>query len=247
MHHDKIITPNSSLTIATIIVTTIILFILLRFFRSYFHLLPKKEKTREWIKKWTFFIELIIWLIYFAIITPIIYQTNTAFVIFYIIIVSCIILIYSYYFFRDYIAGIIFKLNYRIQIDDIIKIDNTIGRVRRLNSQHIVIESANNEIIYIPYSKIKNNFISKISTNEQSSICSFQISINSSEYNYNTLSAIKRFILTFPLVSTQSEPILNFIKAENSKTIIDISFISLDENKNEIIIESVKNKFEKSY
>ena len=234
---------NLTQTIIIIIVVTLILLLILRLLKYIFPLLPRKERTREWIKKNFVYTESIIWMIYIAIIIPYLHKTNIIFEIIAVSIILIAIILIGYYFGRDFFAGIVFKCAYKIKEGDFIQYKDTVGKVKKLGMQNIEMESDDNRLIFIPYTSAKRGILSKIFNNEQSLTCTFSFTINSPTVSKETISSIKTYLLSHPSVSTQYEPIIKFNQDEKMNTLVTVSFTTLDESMDDTIIENVKNKF----
>ena len=129
---------NLTQTIIIIIVVTLILLLILRLLKYIFPLLPRKERTREWIKKNFVYAESFIWMIYLAIIIPYLHNTNIIFEIIAVSIILIVILLIGYYFGRDFFAGIVFKFAYKIKEGDFIQYKDTVGKVKKLGMQIVV-------------------------------------------------------------------------------------------------------------
>ena len=119
---------NLTQTIIIIIVVTLILLLILKLLKYIFPLLPRKERTREWIKKNFVYAESIIWMIYIAIIIPYLHKTNIIFEIVAVSIILIVIILIGYYFGRDLFAGIVFKFAYKIKEGDFIQYNDTVGK-----------------------------------------------------------------------------------------------------------------------
>lgn len=237
--------PNitQSTTIIFIILMSLALWAVMRIIKKYIPLLPRKEKTRELLRKQTTAFEIIIWLIYLSIIGPHLSDSNNIFNIIFLTTIICLIIIVSFLFLRDYFAGVIFRNNYNIEENDLIKYNDIIGRIKKIGLINVEIETTNNEIIYIPFYKIRNGIISKISDNEQNHNRSFSFIINSGNLSKDISSNITKMLLSFPTVSTQKLPNVNINHDINSQVIINVTFTSLDDNFDDEIIETIKNKF----
>lgn len=222
---------------------TLALWAIMRMIKKYIPLLPRKEKTRELLRKQTTAFEIVIWLIYLSIIGPHLNDANNTFNIIFLTTIICLIIIISLLFLKDYFAGIIFRNNYNIEENDIIKYNDTIGRIKKIGIINIEIETTNNETVYIPFYKIRNGIISKVSDNEQNHTRSFSFIISSGNLNKDISSSITKTLLSFPTVSTQKLPNVNINHDINSQIIINVTFTSLDDNFDDEIIETIKNKF----
>ncbi|MDL2240086.1 mechanosensitive ion channel [Bacteroidales bacterium OttesenSCG-928-K22] len=240
MNTEEFLSINSS-SIIILILEAILLFFVLRMAVKFLPLLPKKEKIRRLLKKHTQIIEIVVWIIFLIhVITKIsnIYIQYTI-----IAALACIILCFLWYYLKDRIIGIIFKTNYNIDIDDYITLNEISGRIKGIKGKYIEVESKNGDIYFINYSDLNKGIFSKQADTEQSSIFSFTIKISTDNYNANKLAEIKKYILTFPSVSTKKAPNIKVAHTNNKHVELTISFISLDEERNDAVMEAVRGKF----
>ncbi|MDD4142044.1 MAG: mechanosensitive ion channel [Bacteroidales bacterium] len=240
MNPETIITDKSS-ALWLIGIAAIILFFILRLLRKYLPLLPKREKIRRVLKKQIQAIEIIIWALFAFYAIPK-FSDNIPLLIIVLCIVLSFVIFYAWFYIKEYVAGITFRGDVDIKIGDTITFNGITGKIKKLSNQHVEIET-DNEIFYFPYSQILKGTYSKYCNSEQSHICNFTLSLNPAMYDTDTIFEIRKYLLTFPSVATTMEPDIKCVKNEKGFVSLNISFISLDEERNEIIIQHVKEKF----
>jgi len=76
----------------------------------------------------------------------------------YKIVIGCITItlfgLFSWFVLRDYFIGILVKIDNDLKINELIKINNVFGRIRKMSFLSLLFENANKEIQIIPYRKI---------------------------------------------------------------------------------------------
>jgi small-conductance mechanosensitive channel len=243
MKEDLLNTTNAGVNVIVLLILAALLFLLLRLIRRYLPILPKKEKNRALLRKQTQIIEIAVWVLFICFVIPELTQRNVVFLLLVIFLLIGFIVFYHAYYVKDYVAGVVFRMGHHIDIDDVVTFAGIIGRVKKFNNQNIEIETNSGEIYYIPYSQIKKGIISKLSNTEQSYMFTFTLRMNVADCDVNKVAEIKQYLLTFPSVSTAKPPIVKYAKLEKGVVSLEVSFISLDDERNDIIVESVRNKF----
>ncbi|MDR2084898.1 MAG: mechanosensitive ion channel [Bacteroidales bacterium] len=242
MNTEEFLNITSS-SIVLLIIEALALFIILKLIRKFLPLLPKKEKFRKLLRKHTQIFEIIAWVLFLI---HVINKLNNKHLVTQIIIISLLaaaILYFLWFYFRDYINGLIFRTNYNIYLDDYITVNNVSGRVKSFKNKYIELESKNGDIFYVNYSNLMKGVISRRADTEQSSVFSFSIKIFSENYSVNKISEIKKYLLTFPSVSTNKAPVIKVANNTDKHIELNISFVSLDEERNDIVMEAVRDKF----
>ena len=240
MNTDKLLSISSS-HILVLILEALAIYVILRLLRKYSPLLPKKEKFRKLLKQRIHLFEIIVWLLFFIHLINNLYSVPKIII---QSIVAGIVLGFLWFYFKDYLVGVIFRINYNIEVDDFVTINNISGRVKNFKSKYIEIETSNGEIFFINYSDVNKSVISKKLDTEQSAVFSFTIKILSDNYTQNKISEIKKYALTFPSVSTQRAPNVRVTQNNGEYIELKISFVSLDEERNDIVMEAIREKFD---
>ncbi len=139
---------------------------------------------------------------------------------YYNIIVIGIIIIFigffSWFLFRDLIAGYIFRIqnNFRSGIE--IQLGETSGRLIEMRATHIIIETSEGKTVKIPYSRISSEIVSEQPAESitEDSVLTLQVTNNKSLPE--TEEKIRKALLNSPWRLLHREPVIK-LKTQNEK------------------------------
>ena len=226
--------------------SAVALYLLLFMLTKYLPLLVKNDRRRQWVKKQFVILEIIVWALYVAVMLPVLYRHEQILAIPVTIIITCIIIIWAYYYLRDFISGLIFRMNNHIRKGEYVKTNDIVGIIRKINSLNVEIESMDNRKYIIPYSKINTEVFCRLNDEDYGMTCAFEFKILTDNITPDTLNRMRAFLLSFPAVSTRYEPTIKLKQDDDSTfTVASVTFMSLDKNDNDLIITQLKNNFEK--
>ncbi|MFN8255193.1 MAG: mechanosensitive ion channel [Bacteroidales bacterium] len=125
----------------------------------------------------------------------------------------------SWFILRDYIAGLIIKLENAHQKGEVIKSGDYKGKIIALCSRHIEIEDEDSGIVKIPYSKLFISRPFKLETTNHSSREIVFLEIPNPEDKSELLESIQKFANLLPWTNNKDNTEVS-IEKENNKTII---------------------------
>ncbi len=139
-------------------------------------------------------------------------------------IIIVILLIIGYYVIRDFVAGLILKTEYRLKKGNIIKIEDTTGKITKLSYLSFDIETYNHEKVKIPYSKISGKKITV--PNPAESLKKFELNISVSKIKdlLTTKKQIKTKLLNSPWTAVSEQAVIK-LKNETLKTYEFVIFV----------------------
>ncbi|OQX97002.1 MAG: hypothetical protein B6I24_10150 [Bacteroidetes bacterium 4572_128] len=220
------------------------LFALFKGIRILLSFLPINKKKLQRLKNYLPAIHLLFWIIYIVFGIEFLLDTNYFYPlgIFFMAIIMAIW--FSWFAVKDFIAGLIFKMEGDFFLNEIIKLEKYEGKILDFGYRNLKIETETNEIIYIPYSiclnkiVIKPNLLKNIATHNLTIKVKNEISVS------DKIKEIKLSILTLPWVSIKKSPKIKMLKKLENFTIFEL-IIFVHEKKYFYKIESfLKKKFE---
>ena len=238
------ITQFSNIAIYKFLFLVLIIFIFFRVIRFFIPFIVKIKK-REKINKIVLIIEIVSWLIYLFWAIQYFLIKNQLFAIgmFVVLIISLLWLIW--FFIRDYIAGISFRMNKNISLNKHIQINDIAGRITAFQNKYLEIETIKNEKIYIPYLKLSKEIyrISEFIEKEADFNNNFRILVSKKENIKDTINKIRTNIIQLPWNSINKEPKIIPITEEKNGIMLDITVFSIDEE----YLFKMKNHIIKNY
>ena len=189
--------------------------------------------------------ELIVWIAYALWVTGKFFGNWNEYRLISLAIIFIPILLISWYFLRDFIAGIVLKAEKPFTINQLIKTQNFEGTIKKIGSRSIEIESKSGEISRVPYSRLTNK-IYRIQPPE-ASIRSHELllQISPSLKIEETKKKLITELLLLPQVSVNHTPKINIVKEEKDYSIYRISYHTSDQTHAALVNQYLKNKFEK--
>ncbi len=136
---------------------------------------------------------------------------------------------YSRFALRDYIAGLVFKVENRFAPNDIIEVDGQKGKITDFHYRNLEIENENGKMILIPYSMLLGIISSPQNISETILNFSFELNITS-EHPYEKMrDLLKKYILSLPWTVLKNEPKIQLIEQNGNNYRVKITLYSFDE------------------
>jgi len=155
-----------------------------------------------------------------------------------------LILLFSWYAFRDIVSGVVWKTNKRFKVNDSIKVGEFQGKIKEFHHRNLEIITENEESILIPYTKILQTIIIKSNPTEMILSYSFGITTNKDKPSNEIIQDIRFEILNLPWSSAKTEPKIKPIKEDKTSYAFDITIYSMDKDYFYKIENIIKGKFE---
>ncbi len=189
--------------------------------------------------------ELIVWIAYALWVTRKLLGNWNEYRLISMAIIFIPILLISWYFLRDFMAGIVLKAEKPFTISQLIKTRNFEGTIKKIGSRSIEIESKQGQISRVPFSRLTNKIYS-IQTPE-ASIRSHELllQISSSIKIEETKKKLITELFLLPQVSVNHTPKINIVKEGKSHITYRISYHTSDQTHAALVNQYLKNKFEK--
>lgn len=150
---------------------------------------------------------------------------------------------FSWFAFRDIIAGVVWKANKKFKLQDTIKVGEFQGKIQAFHHRNLEIMNDNEESIIIPYTKILNSQIIKTNPTEMILSFSFKLETTNEIGSGELIQKIRYEILNLPWSSVKTEPKIKALKEEKDRYVFDINVYSMDKDYFYKIENHIKKKF----
>ena len=203
-------------------------------------------KKKQVLLKYLPLTEAVFWIVYLILsINYFINKGGSIHAVWIICILLILLLFFSWFAFRDIIAGIIWKSNKKLKLYDSIQIDDMQGKIQDFHHRNLEILTENEETIFIPYTKILNTSIIKSNPTEMILSYSFTLITDKEKSSIELMQDIRIEILNLPWSSVKTEPKIKPVK-ENANTYeFDINIFSMDKDYFYKIENHIKSVFGK--
>jgi len=179
--------------------------------------LIQNRKARSSAKRYFPIITSFIWLIYFI-------RVGYIFIKPYPLVgigVVLILLLGFWRFIKDFIAGLVFRVQDNYRTNQRIQLKNNAGVIVELLNTHVKLEADDGELIFVPYSEFANQIVHKPSTQERLKQFSFKLDVGTDV----DIDKLNRIALSCPWIVTDRMP--RIVHNEDDKELI-ISGYTLD-------------------
>jgi len=137
---------------------------------------------------------------------------------------------YSRFALRDYIAGLVFKVENSFSLNEIIEVEGQKGIIKKFHYRNLEIENENGEMILLPYSILLGIISSPRKISDSLLSFSFEINIPSEQPYDKVSDLLKKYILSLPWIVLKNEPKIQLIEEKDNFYNVKITIFSFDES-----------------
>ena len=235
----------SAFPILSLLLTGLAVYFVLRMIRFAIPYIVKNRNLRDWINQYFSLFELFVWIIFSLWFLPYLMRRNIYAGAGLGLIIIGIFIWISWFGLRNLIAGFIFKSNTGLKIGEQIQIGDDKGIIIKLAYRSIVLDTINGNIVSIPYSKIINLPLIKISSNELRHSITFKLHTTKVENIQKLTNAISAKIIMHPRCSLTEQPIVELIQEQDNQMVFNVKIFAIENKYLSVIEEYIKNTFEK--
>lgn len=189
----------------------LIIVIVFRILRFGFPFIIRNKKYNLPIRKYLLVAELSIWIFYLSWFTFLFLEIKSLFVLLIMGLLIAILFIIVKQWLIDIIAGIIFKNNNRLAVNDYFRYEEFEGVIKKFRKKALEIENTAGQIIYIPYHKLATGIYTKSESKTQASGNTFEIEISRDKPVEHVKNEIITELISLPWSSVQKTPTITLI------------------------------------
>lgn len=141
-----------------LLIIGLVIFAAVYIFRNYVLPFIESRKTRSRAQILLFRIEIALWTFYSLLTLYLLFMANTWVTLGLIIVIAAV----GFYFFRDFLNGLLFRLENRYRIGDQLKIGDYTGQLTAILIRAIQLRTEHEELVTIPYSSFGQKEIIKL-------------------------------------------------------------------------------------
>lgn len=128
---------------------------------------------------------------------------------------------------RDFLFGVILKLQRKMEIDQYVDIEGMAGKVVKAGYFSFDLKTKNGNVDTIPYNKIRSKVISKSGENIHLEKHKISFKIHSTENTQQIVSQLKTHLINSPWVAASQAPIMGEIYQSEGQLQIDVFVYTL--------------------
>jgi small-conductance mechanosensitive channel len=167
---------------------------------------------------------------------------------FYTLLVSALaiglLVIVGWYFLRDFIAGIILKAEIPFEQNQLIKVIDSKGVLRKVGYRSLEIETDEGEFVKIPYSKLAANSIHLFERADNLQSFETILRLSSSKSIQQFKDDINQFLLLLPWVAFIKEPRVRLIAEGESENTYSVTYYTTSSRLAARVSEHLRSQFQ---
>ena len=220
------------------------IFVVFRIAKKYIPVLSGKKIKSETLAFYFAVSEAIVWGGYLVLAATVLMKKSLMVGLAFLLFVLALGIVLIYVYFRDYISGLIIKMEKNLVEGDYVYGNGFEGRIRKLNVRNVEVETDDSEIMGIPYYRFLNGIV-KIRKHERDNLQSFSFLVEVNRGDLVDFQAFKervaKFLISLPWV--KSSPLPDVVKDEENDEIVRITVYPLMIKFSHKIEKAVNEKF----
>jgi len=225
----------SGFSVLAVLFIGILLSLMIRLLHRVILIRIANSKIRQWYQIG----ELTIWMLYGAWALHTVFGDTLYFQLTILLILLVIFIWFSWFVVRDFIAGLVFKLNDSFQPGQYFKVGDIEGIILAADYLQLNLSQENGVVVKIPYNKISGAIHAKADTEDQSMKYSFEVQVGEDYAEEDIRTRIRRAILLTAGARINAEPRIIRKGIENEKQRYEVHVPVLHPVYNKLIEKNV--------
>jgi small-conductance mechanosensitive channel len=226
----------SGLSLLKVLILSILLVLVLRLLRKKVIEKMLKTKSRQWYQIG----EIAIWMIYGAWALHLVLGESLYYKLTILLILMVIVIWVSWFVVRDFIAGLVLKLNESLKPGQYFKLDDIDGTIIDTDYLQLNLRQESGVVVKIPYNRISGSVHYKGEAEEQSIQCRFEIEIEDRFSVEEVRHLTRKAVFLSAGTRLNREPRIIYKGKENKKQKFDIIVPVFNADYNKLIEGNVK-------
>jgi hypothetical protein len=228
--------------IIIVVIIGILIFVFLKALNTLYVYVIRRYK--KWTRKLNLIpaVEFISWLIFIFWAIDFLFKNKLYYQYLVISIVIIVVAFLAWFVVKDFIAGIVFKVQNDLHTNSNIQLGAISGVIKSQYLTHIKVETAAGQIVKIPYSRLNHEVISEISDAASNEDFKFQVQIKKIRSKKETESLLNFHILNSPWSNFNKKPVLKLFSEDESHYTFDITASTLNHKHMWLLEKSLKEQ-----
>lgn len=134
----------------------------------------------------------------------------------------------AWFVLRDLVAGIIFKIQHNLKVQQPIQVIGQVGRLVRLGTTTLTLEKPSGELVKIPYTKLINETVVHNEATEVVESFDFVLRLPKSQSKERWLRTLQQQILLLPWASVSRRPVVRWENEDEDCHVFELRVHSLN-------------------
>lgn len=193
------------------LLTGFILFFFIRLGSRLIRLAPVKKTFHKTLLRSFPVIEFVLWIIFSFWASSMVFGEQAFFPFMQTSIVILLLIVLGWFLLRDFFAGIVLKTENAFELNEVIKTKFVEGKLIKLGSRSLELETENGQLVRIPYSRLSNEPIVRMPRGNNFIGHEMALDIPKNAPLSQIQDQLRMFILAQPWVSVSKEPVIKLI------------------------------------
>ncbi|MCF8368867.1 MAG: mechanosensitive ion channel [Bacteroidales bacterium] len=173
-------------------------------------------------------VEFIVWLIFIFWSIDFLFKNKLYYQYLVISIVIIVVIFLAWFVVKDFIAGIVFKVQNDLQFNSHIQLGKITGTIKSQHLTHLKVETSLGQVVKIPYSRLNQEVISEILDSSMVEEFKFQVQSGKGKSKQEIEDMIEFLVINSPWSSSNSSPIIKLISEKEDKFTFEVQVNTLN-------------------
>lgn len=234
----------SLMKIIIYIVAALGLLVIFRVGNVILHALTAKRQSPGTFLRILPVVELIVWLLFALWLFKGFFSEWQGYTAIMIVFTAIIFGLAGWYFFRDFIAGVVLKAENPFTVNQHITTSEITGTIKKVGYRTLEVGNESGRISKIPYSRLSDQVFSIQPPAESTLNREVTLKVSSKEKNQDIREQIVRELLLLPWVSVNHDPVIQTVKEDIDAITLKISYHTLNDAHALEINRHLRKRFE---
>jgi small-conductance mechanosensitive channel len=161
-------------------------------------------------------------------------------------IVIIVVAFLAWFIVKDFIAGIVFKVQSNLQLNNTIQVGNVSGIIKSLHPTYLKLETSTGQMVKVPYSRLNHEIISEISEAKTKEGYKFQLQIRKIKGKQETEDRLNFLIINSAWSNYNRKPILKLVSENDTHYTFEVTASTLNHKHMWLLEKSVREQLEKN-
>ncbi len=189
------------------------------------------HKYAKWTQKFNFVpaMEFIMWLIFIFWANDFLFKNKSYYQYLVLSLIVIVVVLLAWFIARDFIAGIVLRVQNDLQTNNNIQFGNTEGRIKSQHLTHLKIVTPTGQIVKIPYTRLNQEIVSEISDSTAIEEFKFQIQAKKTMSRQDMEEKIRFLLINSPWCNFNKIPVIRLISESEDLFVFEILVNALNQ------------------
>ncbi|MCD6367420.1 MAG: mechanosensitive ion channel, partial [Bacteroidales bacterium] len=215
-------------------------FVILYLIRFFVPLIFAGKINEDRFRKYFTVVEMAVWVM--LLLTAAIFFLKHHIVFAAVLFLFLLLLLYwwSRFALRDYLAGLVFKIENRFALGEIIEVAGYKGKIKRFYARNLLVENENGKMILLPYSELMGVISSPQNISETVLNDSFELTVPADRSFEVVTDLLNNYILSLPWTVVKYEPRIKLVQEIDNQYIVKVTVFSFDESYFQLMQKTIR-------